>query len=446
MNNTEIGDMLIDEILPVVRADAIEFPSPTKAAAHPPTANFLKRNVEPGNSPLRICHVLESCGGSGQVVLALARHGLSRGDDVTLVYSPDRADPAFVTALSALPGLKTHSIPMQRKVGRRDIVDGWRLYRLLRRIGPFDIIHGHSSKAGALARIAGIFLPGATIYTPHGFYSMMPDTPAVYGMIERLLSYISTSIVAVSFGEFRHGVELGISSRKLALIPNGATPRFTLSREEARRNLGIHDATILFGFVGRMEPQKNPIRAIAAFAEIAAACPDVQLVMIGDGQLREKAMAERSRLNMEHRIDLLGHCDSKRVIPAFDCLICSSEFETLPISFLESLSAGVPIVTVPVGGVEEAVIDGVTGFAARYHTVEALADATGCYVACTREQRREMAENARRHAIVLSAEIMGEKYRALYQRYVVRSEKARSEHFETIGTALRSVTADRKPG
>jgi hypothetical protein len=78
-------------------------------------------------------------------------------------------------------------------------------------------------------------------------------------MIERLLSYISTSIVAVSFGEFRHGVELGISSRKLALIPNGATPKFILSREEARRNLGIGDATILFGFVGRMELQKNPI-------------------------------------------------------------------------------------------------------------------------------------------------------------------------------------------
>jgi glycosyltransferase involved in cell wall biosynthesis len=108
---------------------------------------------------------------------------------------------------------------------------------------------------------------------------MMPDTPAVYG-IEGSLGYISTSIVAVSFGEFRHGVELGISSRKLALITNGATPRFTLSREEAHRNLGIGDATILFGFVGRMEPQKSPICAIAAFAKIAAACPDVRLVML----------------------------------------------------------------------------------------------------------------------------------------------------------------------
>jgi hypothetical protein len=163
MNNTELRRMLIDEA-PVVNADTLEFPSPTTAAAHPPTSNFLKRNVEPGNSPLRICHVLEPSGaGSGQAVLALARRGLSRGDDVTLVYAPGRAEPAFVAALSALPGLKTHSIPMQRKVGGRDIFDGWRLYCLLRRIGPFDFIHGHSSTAGVLARIAKISLPGTTI-------------------------------------------------------------------------------------------------------------------------------------------------------------------------------------------------------------------------------------------------------------------------------------------
>jgi len=367
---------------------------------------------------MRICHILETSGaGSGHVVLALARHGISHDDDITVVYARDRAEPAFVAALSSLPELKIHQSPMQRKVGIHDFRDGWRLYCLLRCMGPFDVIHGHSSKAGALARIVGLFLPGTTIYTPYCFYSMMPDTPAIYSMAERLLSYISASIVAVSLGEFRHGEELGISSRKLVLIPNGATPQFALSREQARRQLAIGDDKILFGFVGRMEPQKNPFRAIAAFAEIAAARPDVHLVMLGDGQLREKAMAERSHLKMEHRIDLLGHGDSKAVIPAFDCLICSSEFESLPISFLESLHAGVPIVAVPVGGVEEAVIDGVTGFAARCHTVEALADAIGRYAACTPEQRRLMAEHARQHATSLSAEIMGEKYRELYKRY-----------------------------
>jgi hypothetical protein len=163
MNSTEIRDMLIHET-PVVHADTIGSVSPTAAAADPPASKFLKRNIEPGNSPRRICHVLEASGdGSGQTVLALVRRGISRGDDVTLVYALDRAEPAFVAALSALPGLKTHSIPMQRNVGGRDIFDGWRLYCLLRRIGPFDFIHAHSSKAGVLARIAGISLPGTTL-------------------------------------------------------------------------------------------------------------------------------------------------------------------------------------------------------------------------------------------------------------------------------------------
>ena len=71
-----------------------------------------------------------------------------------------------------------------------------------------------------------------------------------------------------------------------------------------------------------------------------------------------------------------------------DCLICSSEFEALPILFLESLHAGVPVVTVRVGGTEETVIEGVTGFIARSPTEWALADAIGRYIACTPDQRR----------------------------------------------------------
>jgi len=373
---------------------------------------------------VRICHILEtSGGGSGQVVLALARHGISQGDHVTVVYAPQRAEPTFVAALSALRGLKIHSLSMQRKVGGHDFLDCWRLYCLLRLIGPFDVIHGHSSKAGALARIAGVFLPGTVIYTPHGFFSMMPDSPSVYGMIERLLSYIPARIVAVSLGEFRHAEELGISPRKLALIPNGASPRFILSREQARRNLGIAENKILFGFVGRMEPQKNPLRAIAAFAKVAAVDSEVHLVMVGDGRLREEAMAERSRLKMEQHIDLLGYYDAKAIIPGLDCLICSSEFEALPILFLESLHAGVPVVTVRVGGTEETVIEGVTGFVARSPTEWALADAIGRYIACTPDQRRSMAENAERHATLFTAEIMSEKYRRLYKGHATNAQE-----------------------
>ena len=286
---------------------------------------------------MRICHIIESAGGgSSQVVINLARYGLEQGDEVTVIYAPDRAEAKVVAALQALPKIKRITLPMQRAVGLHDIRDAYRLFFTLRKAGPFDIIHGHSSKAGALSRFAGLFLPGTVIYTPHAFYSMMLGKSPIYGVIERVLSWLGPCVVGVSLGEFRHGEQLGINKSKLFLIPNGTSPHFTVSREEARRHLGADENSILFGFVGRLEAQKNPVRTVDAFARIIGSFPNAHLVMVGDGLLLAEVEAERARLNMEKYIDLLGYCDARTVIPGLDCLISSSEFETLPISFLES--------------------------------------------------------------------------------------------------------------
>ncbi|MDR3450394.1 MAG: glycosyltransferase family 4 protein [Alphaproteobacteria bacterium] len=369
---------------------------------------------------MRICHVLEtSGGGSAQVVHELVRYGLEQGDAVTVIYAPDRADAGTIARLSALPGVRMLASPMQRKIGPRDVADGWKLYRLLKQNGPFDIIHGHSSKAGALTRVAGLFLPGKVIYTPHGFYSMMPGTPAYYGWIEWLLSWLGPAVVSVSLGEFRHSEQLGIASRKLFLIPNGASPRFTATREEARRKLGVDEETVLFGFIGRMEPQKNPMRAIDAFAQAAADFPNARFVMLGDGSLFDAAKAERDRLGMQTRIDLPGMRQARDLIPGFDCLIGSSDFETLPISFLECLHAGVPIVTTPIGGCEEAIIEGRTGFAARDFSTAALATKIRHYLDANAAQRRLMADAALQQSSLFTADIMAAKYRDLYRRLVI---------------------------
>ena len=101
---------------------------------------------------MHICHILETeGGGSAQVVLYLARYALEKGHKVTVVYAPDRAEVKFLAALSSLPGIKLLNSPMQRSIGPWDVRDGWLLLQTLQAAGPFDIIHAHSSKAGALA-------------------------------------------------------------------------------------------------------------------------------------------------------------------------------------------------------------------------------------------------------------------------------------------------------
>jgi glycosyltransferase involved in cell wall biosynthesis len=367
---------------------------------------------------MHICHVLETAGGgSGQVVLALAQHGLVCRDDVTVLYAPDRAEAAFVEALHALPGIRILTSPMQRRVGLRDIVDGWRLWRTLRQAGPFDIIHGHSSKAGALTRLVGPFLPGSVFYTPHAFYSMRPGASPLYGLIERVLSWLTPCVICVSMGEYRHGQKLGIVPSKLLLIPNGLTPAFTVTREQARHKMGFDDGRILFGFVGRMESQKNPLHAVAAFAKIVQSHPEAHLVMAGDGSLRAAIETECARLHLQSHIDMLGFCDAREIMPAFDGLVCSSDFETLPISFIECLHAGVPIVTTPIGGAEEAILEGLTGFVAPSFSVNDLAGALAKFLDLSAEQRRNMGENARKHAAHFTTAKMGAEYRKAYTKF-----------------------------
>src|SRR4029453_375770 len=108
-------------------------------------------------STMRVCHVLESAGGgTGQVVVDLVRAGIAAADEVTVIYAPDRAEASFVESLTRIEGVEVVELPMRRGIGAADVVAAWRLRRHLRRLGPFDVVHGHSSKAGALVRLTGI--------------------------------------------------------------------------------------------------------------------------------------------------------------------------------------------------------------------------------------------------------------------------------------------------
>ena len=215
---------------------------------------------------MRVCHIIETAGGgSGQVVIDLARAGLAAGDDTTVIYAPNRAEPPFVTSLSAIPELSLLATPMRREVGPHDFIDAWRLYRCLRLAGPFDVLHGHSSKAGALVRILGLFFPDSIkIYTPHAFVTMAPGVSRFCGIIERVLSLLCDSVIAVSEAEREHAVvHIGIDETKIAVIPNGVYVG-PCDRAAARRELGYGADELIFGFVGRLLPQKNPLRVIEA--------------------------------------------------------------------------------------------------------------------------------------------------------------------------------------
>jgi glycosyltransferase involved in cell wall biosynthesis len=307
---------------------------------------------------LRICHIIESAAaGSAMIMAGNAKGAAAQGHEVHVIYSPGREDAAIIAALRAGGCASVTPVAMRRAIGPWDAVDGLRLRAAVKALGPIDVIHAHSSKAGALTRLFCRMRRPAIVYSPHGFYSMTDEAPGYIGPVERVLSHRCEKIVAVSTAERDHGLSLGIAPEKLRVVENGIPPFETLTRTDARAELGLAPDAFVVGFVGRLSSQKNPVdalRAIDAVRESSAV-----LAMIGDG---DEMPAVRDQAAHGSRVRLLGGRDARPLYRAFDTLLCTSRFEGMPVSFLEALACGVPIVSYPVGGSKELVIDGVTGF------------------------------------------------------------------------------------
>jgi glycosyltransferase involved in cell wall biosynthesis len=370
---------------------------------------------------MRVCHVLEAAGGgSGQVVIDLARAGVAEGDDITIVYARNRAEPSFVKSVEALSDVKIVETPMRRRLGPLDLLDAWRLYRRLRQTGPFDVVHGHSSKAGALVRLTGFGMPRTRkIYTPHCFATMDPTASPIYLHFEKFLSWLSDGIIVASNYERDHAVRrIGIQEDKINLIANGIANTVVIDRAPARRELGYQDRDFVLGFIGRLTPQKNPLRLIDAFSIAQRKHPSLKLAIVGDGPLRANVEKRAKLRRVTEQIRCFGHKPGRSVVAGFDALICSSDYEGFPIVFLEALAAGVPIVTTPVGGARECVAQGQTGFIAGGLSSEKMAQAILQLTNLTSENRLRMSASCRMHVQRFGASSTAGATRDLYMRLV----------------------------
>jgi glycosyltransferase involved in cell wall biosynthesis len=250
--------------------------------------------------------------------------------------------------------------------------------------GPFDVIHGQSSKGGALARLAGATTSSAVVYTPHCIFTMAPGIGRVrrnvYAVAERVLASLTDCILAASEEEYRHIRELGIAEERLELVLHGLEPPRPVSKAALREELGLPPDAVVVGFVGRLCAQKNPSLALRAFAELARGRDDVRLAVVGEGELGDECRVLAQALGVADRVVWLGYRSGYQAMLAFDVLLLSSAYEGLPYVMLERLFAGLPLVTTPVGGVSSAVEDGVDGFVTPHGDATAMARALALLV------------------------------------------------------------------
>lgn len=138
-----------------------------------------------------------------------------------------------------------------------------------------------------------------------------------------------------------------------------------LSREEARKQLGLAQTDFVVGNVGRLHPDKDQATLIEAFAKGLKDMPGSRLVIVGDGRLRPNLQKQIAELEIDDRVELTGRIpEAFRYFRAFDVFALSSDYEPFGMVLLEAMAAPIPVISSDCGGAPE-----VLGEAGRFFPV-----------------------------------------------------------------------------
>jgi len=250
-----------------------------------------------------------------------------------------------------------------------------RLRQLIRAFRP-DVVHTHTTKAGAVGRRAAFAERVPVVaHTFHGhvlsdYFAPLPSL--LLRRLERRLARRTDLLFAVSDSCADELAARRVAPRERFLVtPPAVAAASAYSREEARRRLSLSADAWVVAAVGRLVPIKRP----EVFVDLIAGHPDMQGDLLGDGPLRQELTARAGR-GCRDRLRLRGaEPDAARLLPAYDALVMSSVREGCPLVAIEAFAAGVPVVGYDVPGVRDAlssvgrgllvpVEDGVAGLAA----------------------------------------------------------------------------------
>lgn len=306
---------------------------------------------------MKICQVVEAAsGGTGRHVIDLTHALHARGHELTLIYSPLRIDTVFQDALASLPA-RVVALPMARAIGWSDVAVVYRLGEMVRHFGPFAVVHGHSSKAGAIVRLAKVG-DAARVYTPHALATLDRDrTPTMRSIVtsaEKLLGARRTdALILLSTDEYREAERLGLAARRRHLIANRLYCFAPKARGEARDALGAAAGQCWIGFIGRLSPQKAPLLFVAAAIGAMRRHAHVRALVLGDGEQAPFVAEAIQASGLADRFVWHRDADVSATIAALDLMLITSRFEGAPYVLLEALAAGVPVLSSNVGSAHD---------------------------------------------------------------------------------------------
>jgi len=342
--------------------------------------------------PVRVLRVIArlNMGGPALHVAYLSSGLRARGYETTLVAGSLAPGEESMAGVAGELGVPVETVPeLHREISPlRDLRAVYHVADLIRRQRP-HILHTHTAKAGAIGRLAAMLAgdarPPIVVHTFHGHVLrgyFDPVRSTFFRLLERSLARRTTALVAVSPEVRDDLVALGVAPReKFTVIRLGIEldERVGSGRNglgpETRRVLGVAETRFVVGWIGRMTSVKRTDDVLLAVRGLRERGVDAVLCMVGDGPDRDAVEQRAHDLDIVRQCLFVGYQDE--VAPyyaAFDALILPSANEGTPVSAIEALAGGRPVVATRVGGVPDVVRDGVDGFLVEPGDVAAMAD------------------------------------------------------------------------
>jgi glycosyltransferase involved in cell wall biosynthesis len=311
------------------------------------------------NQPLRVLLVSEpGIDGVFRHVEALTYYCLARGVKVHLAYSDLRSGEGLKTLVQAVreSGGETLNLRIGNAPAPSDLGALLKIRALAKRVGA-DVVHGHSSKGGALARmLRWTGWRGPIFYSPQAYYGMAPRPSrlktAFYNSLERILAPFGITI-NISQDEASFGRDtLGVREENRRIIHNTVNtesfvPADAVARRKRREELGLPLDRLILGFIGRSSFQKDPQGLYRAVAPVLAAHPELLLFHVGQGEFDAELVELAKSLGIADRIVRRPYLEAPACFyEAIDALIVPSRYEAgWPLVTLEALACNLPIIS-----------------------------------------------------------------------------------------------------
>lgn len=312
---------------------------------------------------IKILHVAQAAGGVDRYIRMLLKYLDKDKFDNILVCSQDFHEDDYRELADSF-----EQVEMSRAIGGNDIKAIKEVRKLIRKYKP-DIVYAHSSKAGAIARVADIGLKNHCIYNPHGWAFNMrcsEKKKKMYTAIEKIAAPFCDKIICISDAEKQSALEKKICKEdKLRVIFNGVdidAYENGIHGTVKRNDLSIPEDAFVVGMVGRMSPQKAPDVFIKMAKQVKDKVPNAHFIIVGNGNQEAEIRKYAEENGFSDSLHITGWVDNPMsYVELFDVACLLSRWEGFGLALPEYMMAGKPIVASRVDAIPNIIRDGENG-------------------------------------------------------------------------------------